>query len=103
LLELADNAVDDRFAGEPLVVEIGQRRGVFTIVNTGGRGMGVSELEEFLDWGRSTKQGKLGRYGQGGKAALGYLGRSWEIRCKPRGEYGAYRIVEATGMIALWS
>ncbi len=94
LLELVDNAVDDRIVGQPLVIEITYRRGIFTITNTGGHGMGLSGLEEFLDWGGSSKRGKLGRYGQGGKAALGYLGRSWEIWCKREGEREASRIVE---------
>ncbi len=94
LLELIDNAVDDRIDGQPLIVEINHRRGTLTVNNHGGMGMALRELEGFLEWGGSAKRGKLGRYGQGGKAAIGYLGRSWEIWCKREGEKEAFRIVD---------
>ena len=56
--------------------------------------MGPEELEAFFIWGLSRKRGKLGRYGQGGKAAMGYLGKSWRISATKAGEHNEYVIEE---------
>lgn len=97
ILELIDNAVDDRREGIPLKIEIfiGKGRSKFIeIINTGGFGMGLKDLEAFLKWGHSSKRGKLGRYGQGGKAAMGYLGNSWELKTSKLGDNKTYIIGE---------
>ncbi len=94
ILELTDNAVDDLIKGKAMVVTVNAERDHLMIVNKGGTGMGPSELEAFFVWGKSTKRGKLGRYGQGGKAAMGYLGKSWEIRSTKMRDDNDYLIKE---------
>ncbi len=94
LLELVDNAIDDRVPGRPLTIDLRLRRGTLRLVNRGGAGMGLEELADFLRWGGSRKVGKLGRYGQGGKAALGYLGRGWRVQAIREGSDTAYAIEE---------
>ena len=78
ILELIDNAIDDRIPGKLFVITVEVHGNKITIINKGGKGMGPRELEVFFIWGQSKKRGKLGRYGQGGKAAMGYLGKSWK-------------------------
>lgn len=81
VLELVDNAVDSRTEG-PLEVDLAVRPGSIVLTVTGGTGMGPRELErEYLRWGASRKRAgeSIGRYGQGGKAAIGHLGTSFEI------------------------
>lgn len=95
ILELIDNAVDDRREGVPLKIEIfigGGRNKFIQIINTGGLGMGLKELQAFLKWGTSSKRGKLGRYGQGGKAAMGYLGGGWRLQSSKLGDKRTYII-----------
>lgn len=89
ILELVDNAVDSRVAGQPLRVELTIRPGTITLVMVGGKGMGPAELErDYLRWGGSRKRGgdQIGRYGQGGKAAVGYLGERFAIIASRPGE-----------------
>lgn len=80
ILELVDNCVDDLIEGRKMYITVDTERDAICIVNKGGTGMGPKELDSFFAWGLSSKRGKLGRYGQGGKAAMGYLGKSWKIR-----------------------
>lgn len=99
ILELIDNAVDDRRENCPLKIEIylGRTKGdgkFIQIVNTDGLGMGLRELQNFLRWGQSSKRGKLGRYGQGGKAAMGYLGNSWRLQSSKLNDEKTYIIEE---------
>jgi len=86
ILEIVDNAIDDRIPGWPMIITVEVEKDNICVVNKGGRGMGLEELGNFFIWGRSKKRGKLGRYGQGGKAAMGYPGKSWRIRTKKIGE-----------------
>lgn len=82
ILELIDNAIDDRIAGKTLEISIDIKEYSLTITNKGGYGMGFEELDAFFAWGKSDKKGTsglLGRYGQGGKAAMGYLAKSCQI------------------------
>lgn len=90
LLELIDNAVDDKADGRNLIVEITLADGMLKIKNFDGRGMGREELVRFFTWGHSSKLGRIGRYGQGGKAALGYLGRGFIIKSSPAGSAQGY-------------
>lgn len=85
LLELVDNAFDDFdgvHGGKHLSVDIIVTKNSITVENIGGKGMGVNELRSWLSWGESRKKGAIGEYGQGGKAAMGYLGRSWVVQAK---------------------
>ena len=89
ILELVDNAIDSRVAGQPLRVELTVRPGTIALVMVGGKGMGPAELErDYLRWGGSRKRGgdQIGRYGQGGKAAVGYLGERFAIVASRPGE-----------------
>lgn len=97
LLELLDNAVDSRIAGRPLEVDLGLRPGTVSLIIVGGTGMGPRELErEYLRWGGSSKQAgeRIGRYGQGGKAAIGHLGTRFSIAASPSGDTKAYGFVD---------
>ncbi|MGQ9573435.1 MAG: hypothetical protein ACUVV3_09720 [Dehalococcoidia bacterium] len=85
VLELVDNAVDKfdgRQGGNHLTVSIEVTRDRIVVENVGGRGMGAQELGEWLEWGESDTTDGIGFYGQGGKAAMGYLGNAWQVRCK---------------------
>lgn len=95
VLEIIDNAIDDRVPGKRMIVTVGKKRDRLSITNKGGIGMGPKELENFFIWGLSKKRGKLGRYGQGGKAAMGYLGKSWSIRSTKTEEDIEYVVEES--------
>jgi hypothetical protein len=93
ILELVDNAVDSRVEGRPLEVDLALRPGALTMTIVGGVGMGPKELErEYLRWGGSRKRAgdAIGRYGQGGKAAIGHLGERFEILSGRAGETVAH-------------
>lgn len=82
ILELIDNSVDSMLPGRPLRVDLVVRAAFVQITTTGGQGMGPREVEaNYLRWGASPKRGRslLGQYGQGGKAAIGYLGQGVTI------------------------
>lgn len=87
LFELIDNAVDDRLDNVKLTISIDYYPDdeKLTIKNFNGKGMYMEDLEKFFIWGHSEKEkGRIGRYGQGGKAALGYLAKSFMIKSHPR-------------------
>ena len=94
IFELIDNSVDDRIEDNILKIDILLGRDFIQISNIGGAGMGLEELTSFLKWGSSLKRGKLGRYGQGGKAAMGYLGNRWKLKSSKAGENETYIIEE---------
>ena len=97
LLELVDNAVDSRIAERPLEVDLALRPGTISLTVVGGTGMGPRELErEYLRWGGSTKRAgeRIGRFGQGGKAAIGHLGARFAITASPAGDARAYGFVD---------
>jgi hypothetical protein len=99
LLELLDNAVDSRIPGRPLEVDLALRPGTISLTIVGGTGMGLRELErEYLRWGGSSKRAgeRIGRFGQGGKAAIGYLGARFSITASRAGEPGAHGFVDET-------
>lgn len=94
VLELVDNAVDSRLPGSALSVEVTAHPTSLIVMSAGGEGMGVRELERnYLRWGGSPKRGKhlLGQYGQGGKAAIGHLGRRFTVEASRPGEVTAWR------------
>ena len=85
LLELVDNAFDkfDGFhGGRTLRVHVEASRSKIVVENIGGRGMGFQDLENWLLWGQSDTEAGIGEYGQGGKAAMGYLGNAWQVQTK---------------------
>ncbi|MBM4433144.1 MAG: hypothetical protein FJ025_04015 [Chloroflexi bacterium] len=44
--------------------------------------MSPTELNDWLNWGAPLKTDKIGEWGQGGKAAMGYLGSAWIVHTK---------------------
>ncbi len=97
LLELIDNAVDSRIAGRPLEIDLALRPGTVSLTVVGGGGMGPRELErEYLRWGGSRKRAgeRIGRFGQGGKAAIGHLGGRFHVTASRAGDKVAYGFVD---------
>ncbi len=89
LLELVDNAVDSRVSGRPLRVDLMVRPDSIVLTAIGGTGMGPLELErDYLRWGASRKRAgdRIGRYGQGGKAAIGHLGNRFAVTASREGD-----------------
>ena len=89
LLELVDNAVDSRIKGRVLEVDLVLRPDSIVMTTVGGAGMGPTELErDYLRWGASRKRAgdRIGRYGQGGKAAIGHLGNRFVVTASRAGD-----------------
>jgi hypothetical protein len=98
VMELVDNAIDSRLKGSVLNVLLQVHASYFVIEIRGGEGMGPAELERhYLRWGGSPKRGRnlLGQYGQGGKAAIGHLGRSFTVEASRPGDEVAWRFADA--------
>ena len=91
-LELMDNAVSNRMPGTPISITILSSPKKLEISNSGGYGMDIKELEEFLQWGKikPRRNYDLGAYSQGGKAAMGYLGRAMKVTASPHGKDQMY-------------
>src|SRR6202162_2120755 len=95
--ELVDNAIDSRLKDSQLEVLLQVHPSYFVIETRGGEGMGPAELERnYLRWGGSPKRGRklLGQYGQGGKAAIGHLGRSFTVEASRPGDETAWRFAD---------
>lgn len=96
LFELVDNGLASRIeGGGPVSVSISGASGVggrLTVVTSGGAGMGLEELAHLLHWGKPPSQRGLHRYGQGGKAAIGYLGEGVRIRSNRHDQTIAYEL-----------
>jgi hypothetical protein len=93
VLELVDNAIDSRIRGQTLRVELTIRPGSLALTAVGGLGMSPAQIErDYLRWGASPKKGRdrIGRYGQGGKAAIGHLGDRFTIVAGPVGDDRVY-------------
>jgi hypothetical protein len=93
IFELVDNGLASKLPGQPMCVTIsgsGAINGALTITTKGGAGMGALGLQGFLHWGREPEEIGLHRYGQGGKAAIGYLGRGLRVRANRHDEDVAY-------------
>jgi len=94
IFELVDNSIDSRLPGRPLRVDLAVRPAFVQITTIGGQGMGPREVEaHYLRWGTSPKRGRalLGRYGQGGKAAIGHLGQGFTIDASRPGDDSAWQ------------
>jgi hypothetical protein len=97
LLELVDNAFDEFdgfYGGSHLDVDIVITKHSITVENLGGKGMGQNELRKWLNWGGAYKTDAIGEYGQGGKAAMGYIGSSWVVQTKRWNEPWLWEIRE---------
>src|SRR5438876_2907294 len=98
IFELVDNSIDAAdLEGRRLRIEIEWTPERIVVTDRGGRGMSLEGLRRFFRWGESEKastEGALGRFGQGGKAAMGYLGRAFTIICKAAGQDHGYRIAD---------
>jgi len=97
VMELIDNAVDSRIPKAPLNVEITVHPQSLVVTAVGGEGMGIREIERnYLRWGGSPKRGRqlLGQYGQGGKAAIGHLGRRFSLEASRPGDDVAWRFTD---------
>lgn len=92
--ELIDNTVDDIAEGKKLAVFIDYdpENQKLTIKNHNGNGMDSEDLVNYFRWGQSGKKSRIGRYGQGGKAAIGYLAKSFVIKSHPAGSQNGYSI-----------
>ena len=97
VMELVDNAIDSRLPKSQLNVEIAVHPQSLVITAIGGEGMGIREIERnYLRWGGSPKRGRqlLGQYGQGGKAAIGHLGRRFAVEASRPGDEVAWRFTD---------
>jgi Histidine kinase-, DNA gyrase B-, and HSP90-like ATPase len=97
VLELVDNAVDSRLPAVHLSIEVMTHPTSLVVLSAGGDGMGVRELERnYLRWGGSAKRGKqlLGQYGQGGKAAIGHLGKRFTVEASRPGDEVAWQFTD---------
>ena len=95
ILEITDNSVSHRIPGKKLEITIsfiGKKK--FHIEDFGGEGMDLDALKFFFNWGgvRTRKNFDIGQYSQGGKAAIGYLGNSFELTTSPLKGESAYRV-----------
>ncbi|MBI4084538.1 MAG: ATP-binding protein [Candidatus Levybacteria bacterium] len=96
-MELIDNAVDERIEGKQLRINLGTKGNRLFVGSVGGNGLDYDGLTRFFTWGESAKRGqagKIGRYGVGGKAAMGYLGNSMEVVCATPGSNKGLRVVD---------
>ena len=93
LLDLIDNAVDNRIEGKKIIIKVNLTRDNISIYNQGGEGLDLEGLENFLNWGHSDKnQRQIGQYGVGGKSAIGFLGQSMEVRWSPKDSNREYHL-----------
>lgn len=91
--ELIDNCMADRMSHRQLDVNIELRKKELIITNRNGYGMSLEEAQGFLTWGQPTGRG-LSRWGVGGKAAIGYLGKGFILQFKSFNNPRAYEIMD---------
>src|SRR3989344_3588802 len=97
VLDLVDNAVDNRIEGKPLSVRVRIQKDELSIINQGGYGLDFEGLNNYFVWGHSDKtEGKIGKFGVGGKAAMGFLGRGMEITCSAANSNTEYKVSDTT-------
>lgn len=95
LMDLVDNAVDNRIEGQTLSVFVRVTKDFITVINEGGEGLNLDGFQNFLRWGISGKSvHQIGQYGVGGKAAMGFLGKSLEIRASAKDSNVEYRFYD---------
>lgn len=91
-LDLIDNAIDNRIEGKQLLVRVTVAKNQLAIYNQGGEGLDYKGLENYFVWGYSEKVGRIGHYGVGGKAAMGFLARSMEVSCSGNGSDREFKV-----------
>lgn len=106
LLEIIDNSVSQRQPGRRLRINIdlvkktghslGKNQYKLAIKDSGGRGMDFQDLEFFFNWGgqRRRESHDIGEFGQGGKAAVGFLGRACKIKTSKDRDAIGYKIID---------
>lgn len=95
ILEITDNSVSHRIQGKKMQITISFiSKKKLCIGDFGGEGMDLNALKFFFDWGgvRTRESFDIGQYSQGGKAAIGYLGNSFELVTSPLNGKSAYRV-----------
>ncbi len=94
--EIVDNSVSHRIPGEKMKIDIlfiaNPKK--IAIYDVGGEGMDIRSLNFFFNWGETRKRNEydIGLYSQGGKSAIGYLGRSFSLITSPINGKEAYKI-----------
>lgn len=92
VLELIDNAIDNKIPGKPMIVYVRIEKNAISIRNHGGHGLDYQGLKNFMRWGYSDKtEGQIGKFGVGGKSAMGFLGRRLEVECSKAGSLLKYK------------
>lgn len=93
-----DNSLDAaRGQRLSIAIEIDRAGGRLVYSCNGGLGMGPEGLASFLSWGETAHSADdIGFYGQGGKAALGYLAHGLNLWSKPMAEDVCYRISDGS-------
>lgn len=92
LMDLVDNGVDNRIEGQPLSIYVRITKDHITVRNEGGEGLDLEGFQNYLRWGISSKRGRIGQYGVGGKAAMGFLGKSIEITASAKDSDTEYHL-----------
>lgn len=92
LMDLVDNGIDNRIEGQTLSIYVRVYTEYITVRNEGGEGLDLAGFQNYLRWGISSKIGRIGQYGVGGKAAMGFLGKSIEISASARGSDLEYHL-----------
>lgn len=92
--DLIDNSVGHRIPGKVLKIDILFPKNKISIIDKGGTGMTLEDLDFFFNWGGDRKRTSydIGLYSVGGKAAIGFLGNSFAIQTSPAKKQEAYRI-----------
>lgn len=94
--EIIDNSISHRILGEKMQVRLFfiHKPKKIEIQDFGGDGMDFEALKFFFNWGGQRERSgfDIGMYGQGGKSAIGYLGRSFVLTTSPNGSQEAYRL-----------
>lgn len=91
--ELIDNCMADIMSRRQLDVNIELKKKELIVTNRNGYGMNLEEAQGFLTWGQPMGRG-LSRWGVGGKAAMGYLGKGFILQFKSFNDPNAYEITD---------
>jgi len=94
--EIIDNSVSHRIRGKKMKIDILfiMNSKKIAIYDIGGEGMDIRSLNFFFNWGETRERSvyDIGLYSQGGKSAIGYLGRSFSLITSPINGDKAYKI-----------
>ena len=81
MLELTDNAIGDRIQSKKMMIMLRLRKDIVRGSERCGQGMDLNRLCDFFTRGKGEAVGVFGFFGQGGKAAVGYLSESRTNLC----------------------